>query len=221
METLHQFPDAATIPVHRLADLGWRERHEAYVGQTIRGGYRVAFIGDSITEGWESTGRQAWDAHFAPIPSANFGIGGDGTYNLLWRFANGEVRGYQPDVFVLLIGTNNIGWGICDGQQTAAGIVAVVQALSDIAPVARVLLHEILPRAEHPDDPMRTEVELANRLVREYGFGPNVSLMDNSHLFLRPDGTIPVELMPDFLHLTPEAYDMWAESLRPHILGAL
>jgi lysophospholipase L1-like esterase len=31
--------------------------------------------------------------------------------------------------------------------------------------------------------------------------------------FLGADGSIPKELMPDFLHLTPKGYEMWAEAI--------
>jgi hypothetical protein len=38
-------------------------------------------------------------------------------------------------------------------------------------------------------------------------------------LFLRPDGTISKEVMPDFLHLTPAAYETWAQAVVAAIKG--
>lgn len=221
METLSTYPDPGVLPVSRLDDPDWRARHLAFVKQTAAGGFRVAFIGDSITMQWEEDGRDAWNSILAPLGAANFGIGGDGTYNLLWRFANGEVLGSRPPVFVLLIGTNNIGWGICDATQTADGVKAVVKTLQADSPDSRILLVQILPRGEMPEDPFRVEVERTNALLRTFDFGPGVTLLDHSGLFLSPDGTIPADLMPDFLHLSPRAYAMWAAALRPEIVAAL
>jgi lysophospholipase L1-like esterase len=38
---------------------------------------------------------------------------------------------------------------------------------------------------------------------------------------VRSDGTIPKEIMPDFLHLTPAGYAQWAEALVPEIQAGL
>lgn len=221
MANLHQFADAAVIPVDRLADLGWREKHELCVGRTLRGPHNVAFIGDSITEGWESTGWDAWDSHFVPLGANNFGIGGDGTYNVLWRFDNGEVMGVPWRAFVVLIGTNNIGWGICDADQTYLGIVAVVERLIQAQPGTPVLLHEILPRDHEPEGEMRRQIDRCNALLRAHNFSSNVKLLDFSGLFLEPDGRLPAHVAPDFLHLSPDAYRIWAAALAPEVKAAL
>jgi len=221
MATLHTFPDAAVIPVDRLDDLGWEEKHEVCVGRTLRGPHQVAFIGDSITEGWESTGWDSWSTHFAPLGANNFGIGGDGTYNVLWRFDNGEVLGVPWRAFVVLIGTNNIGWGICDAEQTYGGIVAVVERLLAAQADAPVLLHEILPRDHTPEGETRVLVDKCNSLLRSHDFGPRVKLLDFAGLFLEPDGTLPSHVAPDFLHLSPEAYETWAQALVPEVRAAL
>ena len=33
--------------------------------------------------------------------------------------------------------------------------------------------------------------------------------------FDRADGSIAKDIMPDFLHLTPEGYEIWAEAIEP------
>lgn len=221
MDNLHQFPDSGILPVHRFGDEGWREKHEAGVQLTARGPHEVAFIGDSITEGWMSDGLASWNSHFAPLGAANFGIGGDGTYNILWRFDHGEVIGAPWKAFVVLIGTNNIGWEICNPEQTFAGVVAVVERLLAARPGAPVLLHEILPRDFAPDGEMRVLVDRCNALLRGHEFDPRVKLLDFSGLFLDADGTLPTHVAPDFLHLSPAAYEKWAAALLPEVRAAL
>lgn len=34
-------------------------------------------------------------------------------------------------------------------------------------------------------------------------------------LYATPDGAVPAPLMPDHLHLSPEGYRRWADSLQP------
>jgi len=33
--------------------------------------------------------------------------------------------------------------------------------------------------------------------------------------FVSPDGSIAKDIMPDFLHLTPKGYEIWAKSIEP------
>ena len=35
--------------------------------------------------------------------------------------------------------------------------------------------------------------------------------------FLQPNGDIAKETMPDFLHLTPQAYQTWGDAMAPDI----
>ncbi|HEV8692009.1 MAG TPA: putative glycoside hydrolase, partial [Ideonella sp.] len=92
----------------------WMPRHEAKLAekrQLLAAGTppEVVFIGDSITEHWESAGREVWQRHYAKYHALNLGFGGDRTENLLWRLQHGEIDGLAPKVTVLMIGTNNTG----------------------------------------------------------------------------------------------------------------
>jgi len=73
---------------------GWVKRHEGFVEEAKKGGFDVLFMGDSITDGWRNGAqRKIWDATFAPLKAANFGISGDRTQHVLWRLQNGSSRG--------------------------------------------------------------------------------------------------------------------------------
>src|SRR3546814_14525774 len=50
-----------------------------------------------------------WKTNFHGWNAGNFGWGADRTQNILWRLENGELDGVNPQVIVLLAGTNNIG----------------------------------------------------------------------------------------------------------------
>src|SRR5207248_5411926 len=86
-----------------------KERHDGFVAIAKKGDADLLFMGDSITDGWRGGGKKVWEANFAPLKAANFGIGGDRTQHVLWRIENGELDGIKPKLMVLMIGTNNGG----------------------------------------------------------------------------------------------------------------
>ena len=86
--------NTAIEPVPR--DETWVARHEGFVAEAKQGGIDVLFLGDSITHGWRTRGKQVWDREYASLNAANFGFGGDRTEHVLWRLRNGEAEGYQP-----------------------------------------------------------------------------------------------------------------------------
>jgi lysophospholipase L1-like esterase len=198
----------------------WLARHEATVENARRSGGRVLFFGDSITESWGDA-TATWDREFAPLGAANAGISGDETQHVLWRVLNGGFHKFQPRLAVLLVGTNNLGNSGHSAEDTARGIEAVVAALQSSLPTARILLHAVLPREARPDAELRRAVAEVNRRIAALPDGHRVFWLDASDLFLVPDGTLPTKLMPDALHLSPEAYELWAGTLAPRVRAAL
>lgn len=205
----------ATTPVPRDSEGWWVERHAKCVEITKAGGVDLAFLGDSITQGWE--GQPAWDKHFAPLKAANFGFSGDRTEHVLWRLANGELVGLTPKVIVIMIGTNNLGHNSSNPQQTADGVKAIVATLRQKVPAAKILLLAIFPRDEKPDGPLRKQVAEASSLFKSVTDDPQVQYLDVGPKFLSEDGTATKEVMPDFLHLSPKGYDIWASAIAPKI----
>ncbi len=96
----------ATYPVLHP---GTEKRHESFNIISKKGEAELVFLGDSITHGWESKGKEVWEKYWAPLKAANFGIGGDRTEHVLWRLQNGNYDGLKPKLTVLMIGTNNTG----------------------------------------------------------------------------------------------------------------
>lgn len=205
----------ATTPVPRDGESWWVERHAQCVEITKAGGVELAFLGDSITQGWE--GQPAWEKQFAPLKAANFGFSGDRTEHVLWRLAHGELVGLTPKVIVMMIGTNNVGHDASNPQQTADGVKAIVATLRAKIPDAKILLLGIFPRDEKPDGALRKQVAEATSLFKDAADGQQVHFLDLGSKFLNEDGTASKEIMPDFLHLSPKGYDIWAEAISPKI----
>ncbi len=138
---------------------------------------------------------------------------------MLWRLAQAPITHLDPKVIVLLIGTNNLGHGTSNAEQTLAGVLAVIAELHAQAPKALLLVHEIFPRGERMN-PMRGDIAQINQVLRGLA-GPGTHVLGFSDKWVRSDGTIPREIMPDFLHLTPLGYEQWAAAIAPGIAAAL
>lgn len=172
----------------------------------------VAFVGDSITEGWEGAGRAVWDARFAPLGAINLGISGDRTEHVLWRFRRGDYDGLHPAAAVVMIGTNNLGSGHAP-EQVADGVRAIVDEMRDRWPSARVLLLGVFPRGQAQSDAFREQVRALNSRLKGVADDRRVFFKDIGAGFLEPDGALSPEVMPDFLHLSERGYGIWADAI--------
>ncbi|MFM7107803.1 MAG: platelet-activating factor acetylhydrolase IB subunit [Planctomycetaceae bacterium] len=202
-----------TAPVPR--DANWMQRHELINSRAVPGAVDLIFIGDSITQGWEDAGKQAWEKFYGSRKAMNAGIGGDRTQHVLWRLDNGNVKGITPKVAVVMIGTNNAKAN--EPAETAAGIEAVVRSLRQKLPGTKVLLLGVFPRGATPDDPLRQRNAAVNGIVAKLDDGKDVFYLDIGATFLAADGTLSKEIMPDLLHLSPRGYEIWAEAIEPKL----
>lgn len=208
------------MPLEEVGSLDWwMPRHERKLQEVreLKAAGRdpgIVFIGDSITEGWEDTGRAVWDQHYRQHHALDLGFSGDRTENLLWRLRHGEVDGISPPVAVLLIGTNNTGHRQDDPQATAAGIRRIVDELRQRLPRTRILLLAIFPRDE-PQSPMRRINDRVNEIISGLDDGQHVFFLDLGESLTSPDGTLSRDVMPDLLHLSEKGYALWARAMAP------
>ncbi|MFN0067092.1 MAG: platelet-activating factor acetylhydrolase IB subunit [Limisphaerales bacterium] len=212
---------SATDPVPRTDDW-WTKRHESFNQRVKEVGAKaeVIFVGDSITQGWEGEGKDAWAKFFGPRHAVNLGIGGDRTQHVLWRLDHGNLDGLRPKAAVVMIGTNNSNGEDNSVEQIADGVTAIVKKLRTALPGTKVLLIPIFPRGETPN-PQRGKINQVNQILQRLVDGDAVRWVDFGYRFVDGAGRIPKDLMPDFLHLSPAAYQIWAESLEPHLVAAL
>jgi lysophospholipase L1-like esterase len=170
----------------------------------------IIFDGDSITNRWETTGKDTW-VRFAG-QAADFGIEGDRTENLLWRLSKGQVDGMDPKLVVLMIGTNNVGRD--SAENIAEGIRSIVAEYEKRCPHAHIALMAIFPRGRMPSEASRIKVEAVNRLIASLDDGRRVSFVDIGPSLIEADGSISADSMPDYLHPTAKGYVIWAEALK-------
>jgi lysophospholipase L1-like esterase len=190
------------------------QRHKQFLERAKKGDIDVLFLGDSITQGWEGAGKDVWKMNFEPLKAANFGIGGDQTGHVLWRITEGkELEGISPKVAVLMIGTNNMGGH--SAEDIAGGIKAIVEELRKQKPDMKILLLGIFPRSPKAADKVRDKIKDVNARIAKLDDGKSVFYLDIGEKFLDKDGALAPEIMPDYLHLSPQGYKIWADAITP------
>ncbi len=204
----------------------WSRRHAEKMKLVQAGGERIVFLGDSITHFWETAGADVWRKYFAKgrYKALNLGFSADRTEHVLWRIANGELDGYEAKAIVLMIGTNNAGhftFAEEPPEDTVLGVKAVVGALREKQPKAKIVICAIFPRGAKADDPFRARNTVVNKEIAKLANGSDVLWCDFGDQFLAPDGTLPAEVMPDRLHPAAFGYEIWASAVLPFLDFAL
>ena len=210
-------PHSAIKPEPR--DGNWMKRHDSFNARVKQGNVDVLFIGDSITQGWEGAGKGVWAERYTKRNAVNLGIGGDRTQHVLWRLDNGNIDGIKPKAAVLMIGTNNSGSNT--PEEIADGVKAIVAKLQAKLPETKVLVLAIFPRGADDKDARRQTNSKANALVAPIADGKKVFYLDIGPKFLAADGTLSKEIMPDLLHLSPQGYTIWADSIEEKLAELL
>ena len=198
----------------------WMIMHENNLRRAKQGDVELLFFGDSITQGWNRA-PETFNKAFGTYKTANFGIGGDKTGNILWRLDHGEVDGLSPKLVVLMIGVNNLWSGGNNALEIAGGIKAVVEQLHKKLPSSKILLLGVLPTGEKADAPGRVIISAINAELAAIKADEKLRYLDIGSKFLERDGSISKEVMDDYLHPTAKGYEVFAEQIGPVIAEML
>ncbi len=202
-----------------------RLAHEQLLAKRTAGKIDAYFVGDSITRRWGTSDEQYrdllanWNANFKGWNAADFGWGGDKTQNMLWRLQNGELDGVHPKVVVVMAGTNNVGRAspLGDAAARAAdvvrGVTALVGEIRKRAPEATVIVTGITPRNDNRD--VNPIIDEANRGIAKLADGKTIRYVNINDELADREGNLKPEMAHDGLHLTVQAYQVWADHLKP------
>jgi lysophospholipase L1-like esterase len=207
-----------TPPVARSADLpaplssaSWHRQVADHQGVLTNNPCRVALIGDSLTEFWCHTGVAAWSADFAPLKCANLGIAGDRTEHILWRIENLDFRRANPRVFVLLMGTNNLGMVPPDPPEAVVrAMVRAVGGLTKRFPASHTLVLEIPPNGFEPRSPLRQHILETNALLAQTSWPAQAKLIPLYSTFVDEKDRWKPGLTLDGTHFSAEGYRVFA-----------
>ena len=219
-EILQEDADSRTVfqPCMQQRDsYDWKERHEQVLKLNKEQAPDVLLIGNSITHYWAgeptaslARGTDSWNQLFKGKVVRNLGFGWDRIENALWRIYHGELDGYEAQIVVLLMGTNNLEQNTDD--EIIDGINELVRAVRHRQPQAQIYVTGILPRAWH-----EPRVAALNQMIQIRLLANEATYVDLSAAFLQSDGRIINELFTDGLHPNKEGYQRMAEMLEKAI----
>jgi lysophospholipase L1-like esterase len=215
LSDVSQYPqDPSTLPGKGPAQTWngfpkiWAQRHAEWAKTADKDKGAVVFLGDSITQGWNSLANA-----FPNIKVANRGIGGDTTRGVLYRLKD-DVLDLKPKAVVLLIGTNDIGIG-ANPEDVADNIKAILLAIKNSNPNMPVIVCEVMPRSDrnqHPAD----KIKKLNALVEDFVKSqPNFVECDTWSIYADENGDCSKDVFPDLLHPNAVGYGKWAAALKP------
>jgi len=189
------------------------QRHKQFLKLTKPGNPDVVFLGDSITQAWENAGREAWAKNFAPLKAMNFGISGDRTGHVLWRLTEGgEFANIKPKLVVLMIGTNNV--PTHKPEDIAGAIAEITKTIHAKSTDTRIVLLAVFPRAIDSTGTVDNKIAEINKIIAKLHDGKKITYLDIGDKFL-VNGKVSRGIMPDFLHLSPRGYEIWATAIAP------
>ena len=183
--------------------------------------YDAVFAGDSITHRWERPGGEGRELFLKlreQYRLLDLGYGGDRVENLIWRFENGELEGYQTKLVMLMIGTNNHDGrkGGDDYRNVVKGIRRALDLIAAKHPEATTLLLPVFPRGKDAADPVRLRNDRVNAEVKAFADGKKVVWLDFTAQFLDAKGDTKW-CMNDRLHPNEKGYDIWWNAIKPYL----
>jgi len=208
--------NTAIIPVPRTGTVTNRQSLVLQRAKEAPGDYDIEFIGDSIMQGWEGAGKKVWAEFYGNRKVINFGVGGDRTQHVLWRFEQGQLDGIKAKVAEVMIGTNNSNNNDNTEEDILEGVTAIVQQIRTRQPDTKILLLGIFPRGKTFSNQRGKNLQVNQALAR-LDDGSHIFYMDIGSLLIENDGSISKSIMPDALHPNDAGYRIWANATEPKL----
>ncbi len=213
--------NVALIPVSRTGAITNRQSQVLARAKNAPGVYDIEFIGDSITQGWESRGSNVWNEFYGSRKVINMGVSGDRTEHVLWRFEQGQLDGIKAKVAVVMIGTNNSnknkdGMDMYSDTDILEGVTAIVNEIRRRQPDTKIILLGIFPRAKTFSSQRGRLLEI-NQALAKLDDGQHIFYLDFGSQLIEKDGTISKDIMPDALHPNDAGYRIWAKAIEPKL----
>jgi len=182
------------------------------VGMPAKDDRRVVFMGDSITDSWDSPNMGGF---FPGKPYVNRGISGQTTPQMLIRFRP-DVIDLKPKVVVILAGTNDLAGNT--GPATLEAIEANLISMAELARAngIRVVFASLLPVSDYElrdGKPIIQTVRrspekilMLNNWMKEYAAKNRLIYLDYFAALVDARGFLKDELSNDGLHPNIEGY---------------
>jgi len=201
------------------ADLRRYRDDNARLGAPAPGEQRVVFMGNSITELWQTLD----SGFFAGRSYINRGVSGQTTPQMLVRFRQ-DVIDLHPSVVVLLGGINDIAENT--GPTTLEAILGNITSMAELARAngITVVLCSVLPASDfkwhHGLEP-GPKIAALNAMIRQYADANHLVFVDYYPAMVDGRGGLKAELTADGVHPNLAGYRAMEPIARTGIEAAL
>ncbi|MDE5985423.1 MAG: hypothetical protein K2H13_09240 [Eubacterium sp.] len=183
--------------------------HYCKMGQTV-------IAGDSITEIFNHTELYADYIKTSGKAVYNRGISGDTSDRFLERFES-NVLSIQPSNIVLLIGTNDFGYGL-PMQDTVNNIDKILSMIAEKCSGANVILQAVYPvniQMRRYDKKKNTKIPELNAMLKKLADKHLVTFLDLTAQLSDSNGDLKADYTYDGLHPNVFGFEVVAEKVIP------
>lgn len=196
------------------ANLGRYADANSKLPAAVKGGSRVVFMGDSITDSWKL------DEYFPGREFINRGISGQTTPQMLIRFRP-DVIDLKPKAVVILAGTNDIAGNT--GPMTLEEIEDNIRSMAELAAAnkIKVILASVLPISDYNKTDRGVpitrsvirppeKIRALNAWLRSYAAQNGHTYLDYFAATADDTGSLRADIANDGLHPNSEGYKIMA-----------
>ena len=205
----------ATLPADRNDRDWWKKRHQQKLKEVKKGGHDLVFIGDSITQGWEGAGKETWDKYYGraqgpqprllrrphrarPLAPAERRTRERRSQGRRPHDRHQQHRPPQQD----------------PPKRPPPASSASSNCSATARPDTKILLLSASSRAtRNPTARCARSTTASTPSSRPTPTASTSTTSTSATPSSTDDGTLPKEIMPDFLHPKQKGYAIWAEAI--------
>ena len=169
----------------------------------------VVFFGNSITK------VSAFHTYFENVSVCNLGYSGDNLKGMNNRIS--LVKTVKPEKVFIMGGVNDL--AAKDDKYIIETYKQMLVSMKDSIPTAQIYVQSILPIGKNRYKDRKSDNERIIRLNKQLetiAKELQLTYVDIFSLYYK-DGELDKTITHDGIHLYPEAYNRWAEKIRPYI----
>lgn len=174
--------------------------------------HNIVMLGNSLTE------RGFWAEYFQGQRMLNRGIGGDCISGMINRI--GPIVEGQPKAIFIMGGVNDLLFSKISNEKLLSQYERLLNIIAEKSPRTKVYIQSALPVAESFNEKMlagkNARIAEYNTQLQEMAKRRGLQYIDIWSGLVR-DGQLPAEYHFDGIHLTADAYKVWAEKIKPYV----
>ena len=152
--------------------------------------------------------------YFPNVNIITSGYPGDNVEGMMMRVE--QIEALKPTKLFLMCGVNSLGF---PDEEFKSKYDLLIREIQKASPQSKLYIFNILPKCDGIKGKASDNNKIVerNNFIKQYCQQKNIKLIDLYSLYVSKDGTLCKNLTVDGVHLTPNAYDIWAKVIKPYI----